>query len=299
MFHHIFQSSPIAITLTNLSDGSYVAVNPAAERLLGYDRDELVGQQQGEWERSLTPGSRDELLRVLGEQGRVEGFPCTLTTRTGASRDCLLSIESLEIDEKTYALTHIVDISAYTRVNQARDEAQERYRQDLTAPNEADAALRQATLHLQILADTSAAFAKAGMDEHVLLGTLTRCAADALRAGCVIRLCRDDEPWLDVAIVYNSDPALQELGQRLLERAPIHTDSPYLTAQVVRDGQARLIPEIDPEALRAALEPELWPILDVAPVQSMLITPPAQPQSHPGLSRVHPSHPWAAGVHAG
>jgi PAS domain S-box-containing protein len=44
MFSHIFYSYPIAITLTNLSTGDYVDVNAAAERLLGYDRDELLAQ---------------------------------------------------------------------------------------------------------------------------------------------------------------------------------------------------------------------------------------------------------------
>jgi PAS domain S-box-containing protein len=124
MFHHVFRCSPVAIILSDRSDGRSVDVNPAAEKLLGYSRAELMVQHQVVWERVLPPDVREELLRLFAAQGRIESLPCTITTRSGDSRACLLSIESIEFEGQAYVLTHMVDVSAYRQTTLALREAE-------------------------------------------------------------------------------------------------------------------------------------------------------------------------------
>ncbi|NTU80459.1 MAG: PAS domain S-box protein [Chloroflexales bacterium] len=129
---------------------------------------------------------------------------------------------------------------------------------DISARKAAEDQLRAQAERLAVLAAASQAFAQAGTDERTVLDLVARRTADPLGAGCIIRLRSDDEQWLDVVTIYDQNPAVQAAVWEVAVRHRVHVDDPNPVAVVLRSGQPLLIPVIDPEAMRAAIPPELW-----------------------------------------
>ena len=125
---------------------------------------------------------------------------------------------------------------------------------------------------LAVLAAVSHEFARVATDYESLLAKIARTTADLIGDGCLVTLV-DGELLLPVANAH-VDPALEEdyrvyvavLGLSKLT-------SPTIAAQVIRTGEMRLVPEVDPEALLAGLEPELAPVVRRMNVRSFCVVP--------------------------
>ncbi|NTU80412.1 MAG: PAS domain S-box protein [Chloroflexales bacterium] len=144
---------------------------------------------------------------------------------------------------------------------------------DVTELVQAELAAQHAAERLQVLIDASQAFAAAGMDARAVLERIARIIADALRAGCVIRLRADDGPWLDTVTVYDPGPTVQAAVADHFLRTRIPLDGPNPAAVVVRSGQALLMPRLDLEAVRATVAPELWAALAPVGAHSGMLAP--------------------------
>lgn len=89
---NILDNSADMIVTTAL-DGSVVEFNAAAERLLGYDRESLVGTS---WEKICPPSvDRPEFRDILRGTGPVPSFETTLVHRNGSVMDAELTISAL------------------------------------------------------------------------------------------------------------------------------------------------------------------------------------------------------------
>ena len=90
-FSRIFRSSPAAIVVQAFKDGQVLDVNPAFERLYGYNRDEIIGATDAAlWN---SPEDRATLVRQLGEAGRAINLPVEGRTKDGRRVHVLLSTE--------------------------------------------------------------------------------------------------------------------------------------------------------------------------------------------------------------
>ena len=99
-FQKVFRSSPIAFSITTLSDGRYLDVNEAFERRYGYTRSELLGRTSGEigiWE-DVT--ERTRLVEQLNQGAVVRNSVTRLRTKTGKLVYSLYSADTVQLEGK-------------------------------------------------------------------------------------------------------------------------------------------------------------------------------------------------------
>ncbi|GAD21286.1 EAL domain-containing protein [Acidovorax sp. MR-S7] len=114
----VYQTLPDAAGITRLSDGAYLDINPAFERLLGRTRAETLSRtslELGVWPHA---GERDRLLEALRKQGEVRGLPMT-AQRGGEDIPGLMSARTARIAEEDCLVFVFHDMTQEQRV---RDE---------------------------------------------------------------------------------------------------------------------------------------------------------------------------------
>src|SRR5215467_12070443 len=87
----MIEGSPEAITIASIDDGTFVLVNPAAERLSGYTRDEMIGKSAiglGFWPE---PEERKRLVTDVQRHEAVHAREIRLRRKDGRIRDVLSS----------------------------------------------------------------------------------------------------------------------------------------------------------------------------------------------------------------
>ncbi len=145
--------------------------------------------------------------------------------------------------------------------------------QDIGAQVRAEGALRGANARLQVLADASRVFAAVGSDERAVLEAMARTMAEHMQAGTSLRMLSDDGEWLNVEMVFDSDPAIQALLQANASAVRIRRTSSHPSAQVIRSRQSVLQPAVDWEAFRQTFLPAGQATLASVQVHSMVIVP--------------------------
>jgi len=122
LFHTVFENSPDAIFIEDL-EGNVLDVNPAACRLHGLKRDELVGKHVSEL---VPPENRDTVVhsKTLVD-GEVEGF-----SLGPGNKRIPVSIRSSAIPymNGTAILLQVRDITDRRRTEEALRESENRYR---------------------------------------------------------------------------------------------------------------------------------------------------------------------------
>lgn len=141
-FAKAFRESPIALSLTRVRDHQYVDVNQAFERLIGYERNEIVGRTPinlGLWP---VPEERQQLVDKVLAGERVHEIEKTISVKDGL-RIVLGSMELLEIENEQVILSSILDITDRRRALGELQESEERFR---TLFNDAPAGMALASL---------------------------------------------------------------------------------------------------------------------------------------------------------
>lgn len=111
----VFANSPDGVTLTELPSGRYVLVNEAFSRISGYTTNETIGRtaiELGIWK---DLGVRDRMLARLVRDGRVDGMPVVINTRSGARRSTLASAVRFEMDDCDYLVVSTLDVTDLER----------------------------------------------------------------------------------------------------------------------------------------------------------------------------------------
>ncbi|MDO8904877.1 PAS domain S-box protein [Hydrogenophaga sp.] len=114
-FAKAFNFSPLNMTITRLSDGSFLEVNEASDRVQGREPQELKGRttlEMGVW---LTPTDREAFVSKLRSEGRIHNYDTRMRHKDGRLIDARLWAELIEIDGEPCILTCTVDVSAEKR----------------------------------------------------------------------------------------------------------------------------------------------------------------------------------------
>ncbi len=115
LFSKAFDSSPIDMAITRVSDGTYLAVNAVEGRLNGYTAAELVGRTSVEARVWRDEAERQKFLAALRTRGRLEGFEASMRHKDGSFIDCRMWAVIVEISGEPCVLSSTINISEHKR----------------------------------------------------------------------------------------------------------------------------------------------------------------------------------------
>jgi PAS domain S-box-containing protein len=114
-FAKAFNFSPLKMTITRLSDGTFVEVNQARDPVQGHRRNELLGKttlETGGW---LSPQERQAFLERIQRDGHVSGFDTRMRHANGEVIDARMWAELIEIDGEDCVLSCFVNTTEEKR----------------------------------------------------------------------------------------------------------------------------------------------------------------------------------------
>jgi len=127
MFSAAFHCSPDYITISRLSDGTILEVNQAFIQLVGWSREESIGTTSlnlGLWP---IPEERAAVVELVSQHGALRNFPCTIGTREGLRRHCLLNASTVVIEGQTCLIAIVRDVSEQKAADDALQESQAKF----------------------------------------------------------------------------------------------------------------------------------------------------------------------------
>jgi PAS domain S-box-containing protein len=126
-FATIFESSPIAMGISDLRDGKLTDVNAAFVNLYGYTREESIGHTPMELGIWATPADRQRFVDQLQAQGSVRNLELVARLKSGDERSVLVSGEKVEINGRPCLLAQIQDITELRWIEDKLRESEKRY----------------------------------------------------------------------------------------------------------------------------------------------------------------------------
>lgn len=111
-FSKAFHFSPIGMTITRLSDGRFMEVNPANERVLGYTQADFQNRtalEAGVW---VNDKDRNDYVNTLRRDGRHLGYETRMRNKQGEIVPVRVWSEIIEIDGESCALAFTLNIRA-------------------------------------------------------------------------------------------------------------------------------------------------------------------------------------------
>ena len=118
-FAKAFRSSPIGVSVTRMSDGTYVEVNDTLATSFGYSREELFGKSTidlGIW---VDLKDRERLVQALEQNGSVRNLELKFRTKDGNVVFSEYSAEVIELGGEQCVLAVISDITERRHVEEA------------------------------------------------------------------------------------------------------------------------------------------------------------------------------------
>ncbi len=104
LFSAIFRSSPIAVSLNELSSGKWFEANNAFINMTGYSREEIIGHTSREinlWKHS---GEREMIWQTLIEQGRVYNYETEFVKKNGTTGYIGIYVEKVNLAGRSFLL---------------------------------------------------------------------------------------------------------------------------------------------------------------------------------------------------
>jgi PAS domain S-box-containing protein len=125
----MIEASPEAITIATVEDGTFIAVNPAGEKLGGYTRDEMIGRSAVDMGFYPDPEERRRLISDLQRGEIVHGRELRLQRKGGEVRDILASAALIDHGGRKVVLFQGIDITERKNAEKALRQHQEMLRE--------------------------------------------------------------------------------------------------------------------------------------------------------------------------
>jgi PAS domain S-box-containing protein len=114
-FTKAFNFSPLGMTITRLSDGRFIEVNSANERVLGYSQSDYEGKtsvEAGVW---LSEEDRMAYVNALQRDGRLVSYETRMRSKSGEPVDVRVWAEIIDIDGEPCALSFTLNVAEEKR----------------------------------------------------------------------------------------------------------------------------------------------------------------------------------------
>ncbi len=112
-FEKIFDSSPIAFSITTLEDGRFLEVNKAFELRYGYSRQEVLGHTVHDLRIWEDPAERRLLVAQLKRGGPIRNVVTRLRTKCGEIKLTAFSADRIQFDGQSCILVVSGDVSSH------------------------------------------------------------------------------------------------------------------------------------------------------------------------------------------
>jgi PAS domain S-box-containing protein len=117
-FQKAFQASSAGISITRLSDTTYLDVNDAFTKLTGFSREELIGHSSSQLGMVMDIDKRESLLQQIRDVGSSKNFEIAIRDKSGRVLEVLASVETIFLQGEKYALNIIYDITDQKKAEQ-------------------------------------------------------------------------------------------------------------------------------------------------------------------------------------
>ncbi|XDD41455.1 ATP-binding protein [Leptospira sp. WS60.C2] len=111
LFENVFRLNPAAVSLSNAETGRYDDVNEAYCRLIGYDREEIIGKTSHELNIWITKLDRARLMAEVQKKGWSTGLEASVRMKSGEIRHVVSGNTLLKHDGRITLLAILIDIT--------------------------------------------------------------------------------------------------------------------------------------------------------------------------------------------
>lgn len=149
-FYKVFQSSPSAISITNLESGEFVDVNQSFERIFGYSREEIIGKSILDINIWKNSGDRPRLMDSYLKERHLEITNLELLRKSGETVIADANFVVMDLSGEDYSIAVISDITDRKRAEEKIQQYQARLKalsSQLTIAEEQERGRIAADLH--------------------------------------------------------------------------------------------------------------------------------------------------------
>ncbi|MBU5611649.1 PAS domain S-box protein [Geomonas azotofigens] len=127
-FRTIFDHAPVAIGIGAVDDGGLMDVNPAWLRLLGFQREEVLGRRAQELGIYLDDRTRDEIVAAI-RQGNGFSQELQLKRKSGEVIDVLYAADVVVLEGTPCLLVMLSDVTVQKQAERALQKSKQDYQQ--------------------------------------------------------------------------------------------------------------------------------------------------------------------------
>ena len=131
-FASAFHTSPAAIAITRIADGTFLDVNQAFLDMFEFSRAEVIGRKSTELG-MITAEDRSRLIQEQLESGERPNTDLVARSKSGRPVHLLFSSRPMELAGETHHVTTLIDITEQKMSEQALAESEERLRLAMAA----------------------------------------------------------------------------------------------------------------------------------------------------------------------
>lgn len=116
LFSTVFNSSPIAGSITTLDNGRYLQINDNYVRDFEWSSDELIGRTSVDAGLWVNQSARTAWVTLLQAKGRLVDYETVWKTKSGEHKMVSISAVITELENQPCLITYVIDISERKRI---------------------------------------------------------------------------------------------------------------------------------------------------------------------------------------
>ena len=128
LYQALFDQAPVGILIVDAQTAVPVEFNEIAHQQLGYSREEFAKLRIYDYKAIETPEETKARIEKVLREGRDE-FATKHRTKNGEIRDVVVTVQAIELSEKTFLHSIYRDITEAKKVEDALRESESKYRQ--------------------------------------------------------------------------------------------------------------------------------------------------------------------------